>query len=184
MAISKVVVCLHRHSQTTLPDARQKGYIMGLDMYLKKSTYIAAKYTHRNVTGVVNIKIGEREVPINFNRISTITEDIGYWRKANHIHNWFVQNVQGGVDDCATYDVSKSQLLQLLSDCKDIIEHKEIAADKMPTKSGCFFGGTDYDEYYFQQIAYTIELIESIAKEEGGSDLEYWNGDYTYRSCW
>lgn len=28
-----------------------------------------------------------------------------YWRKANAIHNFFVNNVQDGVDDCGTYHV-------------------------------------------------------------------------------
>lgn len=33
--------------------------------------------------------------------------EIGYWRKANHIHNWFIKNVQNGKDDCSVYEVSR-----------------------------------------------------------------------------
>ena len=29
-------------------------------------------------------------------------EEVGYWRKANAIHGWFVRNVQNGKDDCGT----------------------------------------------------------------------------------
>lgn len=29
----------------------------------------------------------------------SIWQEIGYWRKANHIHKWFVDKVQGGDDD-------------------------------------------------------------------------------------
>ena len=29
-----------------------------------------------------------------------IMEMVGYWRKQNAIHNWFVENVQDGIDDC------------------------------------------------------------------------------------
>lgn len=53
-------------------------------------------------------------------------EQVMYWRKANHIHGWFVDNVQGGVDDCGTYEVTPDQLRQLLAICECVIEHSEL----------------------------------------------------------
>ena len=50
----------------------------------------------------------------------TIFTEIAYWRKANEIHNYFVEYVQHGVDDCGTYDVSKKQLEDLLYKCKEV----------------------------------------------------------------
>lgn len=47
-----------------------------------------------------------------------IIEEVGYWRKANQIHNWFVENVQDGEDDCGYYEVSAEQLKDLLDICK------------------------------------------------------------------
>lgn len=44
-----------------------------------------------------------------------------YWRKANAIHNWFVQNVQSGNDDCGHYDVSKDDLITLRDLCDIVI---------------------------------------------------------------
>ncbi len=44
------------------------------------------------------------------NKVTYIIEDCGYWRKANGIHAWFVQNVQEGEDDCKEYYVSQSKL--------------------------------------------------------------------------
>ena len=55
---------------------------MGLDMYLDK--YVAGKAEDED-------------------------ESFGYWRKANQIHKWFVDNVQGGIDDCRPYPVSQSR---------------------------------------------------------------------------
>lgn len=40
--------------------------------------------------------------------------EIGYWGKANQIHNWFVENIQGGIDDCGDYPVTISQLDELI----------------------------------------------------------------------
>lgn len=46
----------------------------------------------------------DKEHKYGFN---SIAEDVGYWRKANAIHAWFVKNVQGGVDNCQSHEVSK-----------------------------------------------------------------------------
>lgn len=108
-----------------------------------------------------------------------ISDEIGYWRKANCIHNWFVNNVQNGVDDCGNYEVSKNNLEKLLSICtqvkeiatlKDLPDRKVIenayeVAAILPSCNGFFFGSTDYDEYYLQDIDYTIEVLEKVLKE-------------------
>ena len=43
-----------------------------------------------------------------------------YWRKANHVHKWFVDNVQDKKDDCGEYKVEVSKLKELLKICKKI----------------------------------------------------------------
>ena len=124
-----------------------------------------------------------------------ITENVAYWRKANHIHNWFVENVQDGIDDCDYHDeVTKATLVKLLNICNIVIEHSElvegkvtngysyndnmekvynytdgkyikdpsVAMELLPTTSGFFFGGTDYDEWYYKDVEYTAETIEKI----------------------
>jgi hypothetical protein len=50
-----------------------------------------------------------------------IFQECGYWRKANAIHNWFVQNVQNGVDDCDIYLVTREQLEQLKEACEMVL---------------------------------------------------------------
>jgi hypothetical protein len=152
---------------------------MGLDMYLNKRTYVGAEYEHREVKGEVKISVRGEELPIQFKRISSITERVGYWRKANQIHNWFVENVQGGKDDCGEYYVSKEQLEQLLTDCKTVKENASIASEVLPTKSGFFFGGTDYDEYYMGNIDDTIAIIEPLLRNNETKD-----GDIYYSSSW
>lgn len=154
---------------------------MGLDMYLTKKTYVGAHWEHRKVTGVVAIKVGEKDLPIKFNRISIIEEHVGYWRKANHIHRWFVEKVQGGEDDCREHNVSIEQLKLLLEDCKAVKSTIVSAPEKLPTQEGFFFGGTDYDEYYWEDIEDTIKIIEDIVKEEEENGT---GADYYYQSSW
>src|SRR5690349_20574325 len=155
---------------------------MGLDMYLNKRTYIGANYKHRNVTGTVELVADGKPVDVKFDRISDITERVGYWRKANHIHNWFVSNVQKGVDDCGTYYVSEDDLVKLLAACKEVKEVQSKSAEVLPTKGGFFFGGTEYDEYYMNEIDDTIKIIEDLHAEKG--DDKYLSGDIYYTSSW
>lgn len=153
---------------------------MGLDQYLSKKIYVGAKWEHRNVKAEVKIEADGEEMKVNPKRITYIIEEVGYWRKANQIHKWFVENVQGGKDDCGEYYVSVEQLKALLNDCKLVINVNGLGELVLPTQEGFFFGSTEYDEYYKQDIEDTIEIIEGILKEEE----EGARGDYYYSSSW
>lgn len=190
---------------------------MGLDMYLYKKTYIGAQYEHRNVKGKIDITIGDKVVPIKFDRVCYIEESVGYWRKANAIHNWFVKNIQDGEDDCRDYYVGIEDLKRLLDKCLEVkekaiikddkiangyslgangekiynmvdgkcIENAEEIAKILPTTDGFFFGSTEYDEYYMQDIDYTIELIQGLLKEEEEIDkLGFYSSEFIYTSSW
>lgn len=140
----------------------------------------------------------------------SIYKNIAYWRKANQIHNWFVENVQDGNDDCGYYEVSENDLLQLLNvvntvlansklvDGKvsagqrftengweeiledgQVIEDTSVAEELLPTCSGFFFGGTNYDVWYYRDLEYTKERIEKILKE-----TDFDNEIVYYESSW
>lgn len=180
---------------------------MGLDMYLSRKIYIGANYEHRNVKGVINLTHGDNNEPIkiNFNKVSYIEEEAAYWRKSNQIHNWFVENIQNGIDDCREYYVSVEKLQELVDLCKKDIEYlnsleftlseekedlftkekfkykifNNIEEDKLnlPTQSGFFFGSTEYDEYYYNDLKETVETLEQLLND--GNKYEYY-----YQSSW
>lgn len=51
-----------------------------------------------------------------------IMEEVGYWRKANQIHNFFVENVQDGEDDCSYHDECTKEILEdLLDKCYKVL---------------------------------------------------------------
>lgn len=151
---------------------------MGLDMYLDKHIYIGASYNFNDVKGVIYITSRGKEIPVNFNKVSVIVERAGYWRKANQIHAWFVQNVQGGEDNCREYWVSKEKLRELYNLCRKVARNHKLAPELLPTQSGFFFGSTDYDEYYFDDIQQTIDILKPILRDT--DDI----GDYYYTSSW
>ena len=148
---------------------------MGLDMYLYKKTYIRQGdfYKPESVNEVIVKTGGEIDKKIDPKKIKYVVEEAGYWRKANQIHRWFVENVQRGTDDCGSYWVSREKLEELLDLCKRVIEDNSLADELLPSTSGFFFGGTDYDEWYFNDIKNTIEIIEECLSDESADDFEY-----------
>ncbi len=154
---------------------------MGLDMYLSKRTYVK-RWDHqkpeRQHEVIVN-RGGKPREDIDSSRISEVIEQVMYWRKANHIHKWFVDNVQDGVDDCREYWVSEEQIKELLNLCEEVLESKD--SDMLPTSEGFFFGGTDIDDYYYIEVADTIKALTnelSLVIENNSSS------DFYYQSSW
>ena len=146
---------------------------MGLDMYLSKKTYV--KYWEHNGDNNYDVKVTKAGEPtkIDPKKVSYIVEEVGYWRKANQIHQWFVDNVQGGVDDCRDAYVERDKLEQLLNLCKIVSIDKDKAEQLLPTASGFFFGGTGYDEWYYEQINDTIEILEEALSDDEADHFEY-----------
>ena len=158
---------------------------MGLDMYLKRKKYIGAHWEHRNVKGSIDITINGHKCDIAFDKISEITEQFGYWRKANAIHKWFVDTVQDGEDDCREYYVPQSKIEELLELCKKVKENPNLASELLPTTQGFFFGSQEYDEYYFMDIDYTIEILESALEDFKNTDKRFdYDYAYYYNSSW
>jgi hypothetical protein len=111
-------------------------------LYAKQWDHQPAKERHS-----VQITRGGKPVPgIQPERISEIEEEVMYWRKANHIHAWFVDNVQDGQDDCGTYQVDWEQLRWLLSQCKKVIKASELV-------DGMMYAGTVYDQEHPKGLA-------------------------------
>lgn len=64
-----------------------------------------------------------------------------------------------------------------------IIEDSSVAEELLPTESGFFFGSTDYDEYYMDDIDLTIKQLTEIIKEyDADTDKAY--TDFWYQASW
>jgi hypothetical protein len=150
---------------------------MGLDMYLDKRTYVK-QWDHIDETKQYKVEVTRGGEPTNIDpkKVKYIIEEAGYWRKANAIHKWFVDNCQDGVDDCRDAYVGFNDLQALLDLCRIVIIDKSKAEQLLPSTSGFFFGNTEYDEWYYNDIQNTIEILEKA--------LESKEGDYYYSSSW
>ena len=149
---------------------------MGLDMYLTGRMYVSEWSTPENYEAVKGVF---PQIPWKINGVSF---EAGYWRKANQIHKWFVDNVQDGVDECKEHEVSREQMEQLLSVCKRVIADPKLGEELLPAASGFFFGPTEYDEFYLGNIEDTISILEEILSPE--NEEKYRFVDFYYQSSW
>lgn len=92
--------------------------------------------------------------------------EVAYWRKANQIRAWFKRNLDNFADNGMTI-VSKSDLEKLLAVCKEVSNSHitDKAKRLLPTSEGYFFGSLAYDKYYYQNVDYTIKVIEKLLDE-------------------
>ena len=149
---------------------------MGLDMYLTAEKYQWGAFDEEPtpITQAVNTVCDTKG-----HQVSTIRINACDWRKANEIHAWFVENVQGGEDECQRHVVAMDRLKELVSLCKDVLANKDKAKELLPTQAGFFFGSTDYDEYYFEDLQDTIDKLTPFITDP------YWEKwDFYYQSSW
>lgn len=173
---------------------------MGLDMYLERTKRVEGVSLEdlckiENFVGDIN---ADQKFPIEaleniphgtefadeitlcgkYFKWYSIFKNVGYWRKANQIHRWFVENVQGGVDDCNPYEVTKEQLKNLLSIVKSVLKNPSNKS-LLPTRSGFFFGSTNYDEWYIEDLKNTKKILSDVLKN---TDFE--KQMVVYRASW
>ena len=101
---------------------------------------------------------------------------IGYWRKANAIHKWIIDNCAHGVDECQRVFVSHESVKALLRACKKVMANVSEAPNLLPTENGFFFGSVKYDDWYFEDIKATIRLLTKVVKlikEDESWDIYY-----------
>jgi hypothetical protein len=144
---------------------------MGLDMYLYADRYVSSYFHEGDDEKAETIKKLFPELKIG--EIKNIRVEVAYWRKANAIHNWFVKNVQEGVDDCGNYYVSRDKLKELIALIEEVLTNKKSASKNLPTAAGFFFGSTDIDDYYFEDLKYSLDTLKEVAKLPDSLELYY-----------
>ncbi len=188
---------------------------MGLDMYAARRLYVK-QWGHQKPSERYSVQLTKGGMPVSGikpEHISDISEEVMYWRKANHIHKWFVDHVQGGTDDCGTYHVSWDDLCHLLDCCQRVLDASElvdggvsegtvydaqhpegrplgqpgkvlkdatVAKQLLPTTTGFFFGSTEYDADYIDEVERTRDWCRQMSTDhEKGVP-----GDIYYHSSW
>jgi hypothetical protein len=161
---------------------------MGLDMYLEVRKYVS-QYDYKD---------GERFSTPEFSALQdasgiadlckfsdfggmTVSYPVGYWRKANAIHGWFVRECGGGVDECQDIYVPREKLVELRDLCKSAVSQPAMAGDILPPTGGFFFGSYEIDEWYMHDMKKTIEMLDHVLS---AVPEDSWVWSFNYRASW
>lgn len=159
---------------------------MGLDQYLwkqkrvnvydfgQKGDCVAKKLTIKTIAEYEDGKKEEEEYIVNEpQEDGRVWLPVGYWRKANAIHKWFV-DLSNEEDKCQKIYINGSQILSLLDTCKQILADHSKAKDLLPTQSGFFFGSVEYDEWYYEDLEKTVKMLGDTKEED----------EFIYQASW
>lgn len=164
---------------------------MGLDMYFyaRKTTYKSfSKWDNPERANEVNypedLKIFSDYIyDRNFKSVQTETSyQIGYFRKFNALHSYIVKTFADGIDNCQDiilYKEDVEKIKKVLDDVLNAHQQVEKAKEILPTQSGFFFGGTDYDEFYFEDVKDAADLMQSFL-----DNFDFENYQLVYQASW
>ena len=146
---------------------------MGLEMFLDSHTYIGnlKRKPHEQVKLII-----PGFPHIRPERVEYVSERVGYWRNADAIHSWFVENVMDGIEEKGGCYVSTEDLKKLCDLVDRVLADRTLAKDLLPTPDGLCFGPTEYGANYFGYLEDTRKLLSGVLKEN--------RGNYDYSSFW
>lgn len=128
---------------------------MGLDMFLDAEFYFFCEDREEKTK-----PIKEMLPEIGDNEVKKVVIGVGYWRKENHIHKWFVDNVQNGDDDCGRHYVERDDLLKLRKVCEKVVKEAKLI-EGMVENGYTYEGG---EKKSFMEAGKVIENAEVISK--------------------
>jgi hypothetical protein len=107
-------------------------------------------------------------VPVNewINQMDKIIEthyapSVCYFRKVNLLFAYF-ENKGTLIEQYFAF-MDKNTCLDIIDRCEKVLKNPELASELLPTQSGFFFGSTDYNEYYFKDVADVLKQLTEKA---------------------
>lgn len=164
---------------------------MGLDMYLTRTYKFDKKKVKVDFTASrppknidINQKNATENIVLNISSeyITELQESVGYWRKAHSIHEWFVENVQKGEDDCGEYVVPIEKIKELKKLCYNnfIKQTGELLPEKERGKHVLYLEG------YLEDVRKTMKICDQILSDHKSleEDFPELETEITYRASW
>lgn len=162
---------------------------MGLDIHFRKTKRTEWERFQNDLTAYENLPKDE-QTDNNDPYCTFNTEKLGYFRKVNFLMSFFNYD-----ENCEYKEITREQLQALRDVCAEISKmkpsHYEITqyicggteevkvysnadqkrcAELLPTQSGCFFGNTDYNQRYFNDVKdvfiWVYGVLSDLADDE------------------
>ena len=154
---------------------------MGLDMYLSCNDREFVRDLYARKRPYSN-EFCDLDAPMGDDGLWDFAPKSGtvcYWRKANHIHKWFVDHVQGGDDDCKRYSVSLNQLSELKDACKTVLDASRLVQvgvrSQLTVREGGAAGEQDVPDLRIEDPTVASKVLPTCeGLFFGDADYEEW----------
>ena len=87
--------------------------------------------------------------------------NIGYFRKVNFLVKFF-EDTGFDVKNQTPLKITREDGEELLSNCEEVLKDHSKGPELLPTMSGFFFGSTDYNDYYYDDV----EAVRNYVKDK------------------
>lgn len=89
-----------------------------------------------------------------------ITYEDMYFRKVNLLYAFFAEKLTD--EQCI---VTKREVETIISNCEKVLADHSLAETLLPTQGGFFFGSTDYNEWYFNDVEEVLNSFTEYLKD-------------------
>lgn len=86
-----------------------------------------------------------------------------YFRKVNFLFHYF-ESITGTMHDQWFAFVTPEDVDDIIDRCERVLKNHSLAHELLPTQSGFFFGGTDYDKWYFSDVKDCLQQMKKYRK--------------------
>ncbi|KQX98171.1 hypothetical protein ASD22_11045 [Rhodanobacter sp. Root480] len=146
-------------------------------MYLEAKRYVAPYDSQtepmRRAIGAAIGYVPPKEKPgedTSLLEVSGVTVRVGYWRKFDALHRWFVNNTQEGHDDCRPSFVSVDTLIELEEQLEQVSDDPASASE--------YFTADENETLDEGEVDYTLKVLHHAKR------LQAQGWDITYRASW
>ena len=85
-----------------------------------------------------------------------------YFRKVNFLIPFVESKLDHELGDCEVVKLTKEDLEELVGRCEEVLSDHSKAEELLPTCCGFFFGSTEYDDWYFQDVQEVHDAVSDL----------------------
>lgn len=110
-----------------------------------------------------------------------LSKELAYFRKVNFLIP-FIEDYYDitELENCEEIELDKYCIEELIIRCKQVLEDNSKAEELLPVEGGFFFGSTEYDQGYFEDVQLVKDTCLNLLEEF--SSLK--DGEYITFSIW
>ena len=105
---------------------------------------------------------------IYFHKTQTIK--IGYFRKVNFLVRYFSDKYD--LENCRPVEITVDDIKELIERCHNVLQDHSSAPQLLPTCSGFFFGNTEYNDFYFEDVYKVLCFCKAFIEEYDEDDID------------